>query len=105
MQLTEHEVAEARAAIRRALDEDLRYGPDITTEATVRTGVTTTAALATREPGVIAGVEVALMVLDEVLGMGEYQVLDRAYDGDRLGAGAVALRVQGDTRGVLTLER
>jgi nicotinate-nucleotide pyrophosphorylase (carboxylating) len=105
MQLTEHEVAEARAAIRRALDEDLRYGPDITTEATVRAGVTTTAALATREPGVIAGVEVALMVLDEVLGMGEYQVLDRAYDGDRLGAGAVALRVQGDTRGVLTLER
>ena len=105
MQLTEHEVAEARAAIRRALDEDLRYGPDVTTAATVPAGATTTAAVVTREPGVIAGLEIALLVLDEVLGMGEYQVLDRASDGDRLDTGAVALRIHGDTRGVLTSER
>ena len=105
MRLSEYEVAEARSAIRRALDEDLRYGPDITTAATVPADATTTAALVTREPGVIAGVEVALLVLDEVLGMGEYQVLDRVTDGDRLEAGAVALRVVGDTRAVLTAER
>ncbi|MDT5094500.1 MAG: hypothetical protein QOH60_3863 [Mycobacterium sp.] len=105
MHLSENEVAEARSAIRRALDEDLRYGPDVTTEATVAAGATTTAAVVTREPGVIAGVGVALLVLDEVLGMGGYEVLDRASDGDRLDAGAVALRVHGDTRGVLTAER
>jgi nicotinate-nucleotide pyrophosphorylase (carboxylating) len=105
MRLSEFEVAEARSAIRRALDEDLRYGPDITTEATVPAHATTTAALVTREPGVIAGVEVALLVLDEVLGMGGYRVLDRVSDADRLEAGAVALRVDGDTRAVLTAER
>jgi nicotinate-nucleotide pyrophosphorylase (carboxylating) len=105
MRLSEREVAEARAAIRRALDEDLRYGPDVTTEATVPAGTTTTAAVVTREPGVIAGVEVALLVLDEVLGMGGYRVLDHAFDGDRLDTGAVALRIEGDTRGILTAER
>ena len=35
MALTATELAEARAVIVRALDEDLRYGPDITTLATV----------------------------------------------------------------------
>ena len=78
MRLGEHEVAEARAVIRRALDEDLRYGPDVTTEATVPADATTTAALVAREGGVIAGVDVALLVLDEVLGIGGYRVLDSA---------------------------
>ena len=35
MSLTESELADARLTIRRGLDEDLRYGPDVTTEATV----------------------------------------------------------------------
>lgn len=105
MHLTEHEVAEARAVIRRALDEDLRYGPDITTQATVPGDATTTAALITRESGVIAGVDVALLVLDEVLGMGGYRVLDRAADGDQVESGTAVLRVHADTRGLLTAER
>ena len=105
MRLGEHEVAEARAVIRRALDEDLRYGPDVTTEATVPADATTTAALVAREGGVIAGVDVALLVLDEVLGMGGYRVLQRLSDGDRLERHVIALRVEGDTRGLLTAER
>ncbi len=105
MHLSEHEVAEARAVIRRALDEDLRYGPDITTEATVPADASTTAALVTREPGVIAGCEVALLVLDEVLGMGGYRVLDRVADGDQVGPGTKVLRVEAETRGMLTAER
>lgn len=105
MRLGEHEVAEARAVIRRALDEDLRYGPDVTTEATVPADATTTAALVAREGGVIAGVDVALLVLDEVLGMGGYRVLDRAADGDRVESGASVLRVEAQTRGLLTAER
>jgi nicotinate-nucleotide pyrophosphorylase (carboxylating) len=103
--LSESELAEARETIKRALDEDLRYGPDVTTLATVPDGATTTASLITREPGVIAGVDVALLVLDEVLGAGGYRVLDRVEDGARLQPGASALTVQARTLGLLTAER
>jgi nicotinate-nucleotide pyrophosphorylase (carboxylating) len=105
MTLTEGELAEARETIKRALDEDLRYGPDVTTLATVPDGATTTASLITREPGVIAGVDVALLVLDEVLGAGGYRVLDRVEDGARLQPGASALTVQAQMLGLLTAER
>jgi nicotinate-nucleotide pyrophosphorylase (carboxylating) len=105
MHLSEHEVAEARAVISRALEEDLRYGPDITTQATVPADATTTAALVTRQRGVVAGCDVALLVLDEVLGMGGYRVLDRVADGDRVEPGTAVLRVEADTRGMLTAER
>jgi nicotinate-nucleotide pyrophosphorylase (carboxylating) len=103
--LSECELAEARATISRALDEDLRYGPDVTTLATVPDGATTTASLITREPGVIAGVDVALLVLDEVLGAGGYRVLDRVEDGARLQPGASALTVEAQMLGLLTAER
>jgi nicotinate-nucleotide pyrophosphorylase (carboxylating) len=105
MNLSDGEIAEARETIKRALDEDLRYGPDVTTLATVPDGATTTASLITREPGVIAGVDVALLVLDEVLGAGGYRVLDRVEDGTRLQPGASALTVQAPTLGLLTAER
>ncbi|HTZ16579.1 MAG TPA: carboxylating nicotinate-nucleotide diphosphorylase [Mycobacterium sp.] len=105
MSLSQGELAEARETIKRALDEDLRYGPDVTTLATVPDGATTTASLITREPGVIAGVDVALLVLDEVLGAGGYRVLDRVEDGARLQSGASALTVQARTLGLLTAER
>src|SRR5271163_1887781 len=105
MNLSECELAEARATISRALDEDLRYGPDVTTLATVPDGATTTASLITREPGVIAGVDVALLVLDEVIGAGGYQVLERVEDGARLQPGESLLTVEAPTRGLLTAER
>jgi len=105
MRLDEHEVAQARAVIRRALEEDLRYGPDVTTEATVPADATATGALVAREPGVIAGCDIALLVLDEVLGMGGYRVLDRLADGDSVKSGGTVLRVEAQTRGLLTAER
>jgi nicotinate-nucleotide pyrophosphorylase (carboxylating) len=105
MRLSEHEVAEARAVISRALNEDLRYGPDITTQATVPADATTAAALVAREPGVIAGCDVALLVLDEVLGMGGYRVLSRLADGDSVESGAAVLRLEASTQGLLTAER
>jgi nicotinate-nucleotide pyrophosphorylase (carboxylating) len=103
--LSECELGEARATISRALDEDLRYGPDVTTSATVPDGAITTASLITREPGVIAGLDVALLVLDEVLGAGGYRVLDRVEDGARLQPGASALTVEAQMLGLLTAER
>ena len=66
---------------------------------------TTSAALVAREPGIIAGCDVALLVLDEVLGMGSYRVLDRLADGDRVESGAAVLRLEAGTRGLLTAER
>lgn len=105
MRPTADERAEALITIRRGLDEDLRYGPDITTIATVPENLSTTAALVAREPGVAAGVDIGLLVLDEVLGTGGYRILDRVDDGTRLGRGESLLRLEADTRGLLTAER
>lgn len=105
MTLTDDELTEARITIRRGLDEDLRYGPDITTLATVPDDATTLASLVSREPGVAAGIDVALLVLDEVLGHDGYQVVDRVDDGTRLDAGTALLQLKGPTRGLLTAER
>ena len=105
MALSNSELLEARATIARALDEDLRYGPDITTAATVPDGASTTAALITREPGVIAGVDIALLVLDEVLGRDGYRIVNRVDDGARLQPGEPALTVDAPMHGLLTAER
>ena len=105
MGLSAYELTEARAVVRRALDEDLRYGPDVTTLATVPPEATAIAAVVTREPGVVAGIDVALLVLDEVLGPGGYRLLERVSDGDRLQPGDPLLRLQAPTQGLLTAER
>jgi nicotinate-nucleotide pyrophosphorylase (carboxylating) len=105
MTLSDCELSAARDIIRRGLDEDLRYGPDITTSATVPAGAVATASMVPREPGVIAGLDVALLVLDEVIGAGGYQVLERVEDGARLQPGESLLTVEAETRGLLTAER
>jgi nicotinate-nucleotide pyrophosphorylase (carboxylating) len=103
--LSDGELMAARDIIRRGLREDLRYGPDVTTMATVPVGAVAKASMVPREPGVIAGVDVALLVLDEVIGGDGYHVLDRVEDGARLQAGEPLLTVQAETRGLLTAER
>lgn len=105
MSLSPDELVAARETIQRGLAEDLRYGSDVTTLATVPRDATTVAALVSRAPGIAAGVDVALLVLDEVLGPDGYRVLDRVEDGTRLQPGAVLLRVEAPTRGLLTAER
>ncbi|MFV8052175.1 carboxylating nicotinate-nucleotide diphosphorylase [Mycobacterium sp. 48b] len=105
MALSDVELGEARATIARALEEDLRYGPDVTTLATVGADAMTTASVVNREPGVAAGVDIALLVLDEVLGADGYRVLNRVEDGARLDARSSILTVEAPTRGLLTAER
>lgn len=105
MMLSAEELLEARDTIARALDEDLRYGPDVTTVATVPEDVRTTAAMVTRAEGVVAGIDIALLVCDEVLGRHGYSVLSRADDGERLAAGDALLTLEAPTRGLLTAER
>ena len=50
MELNADELTVARRVIARALEEDLRYGPDVTTLATVAEDATTTASMATASP-------------------------------------------------------
>jgi nicotinate-nucleotide pyrophosphorylase (carboxylating) len=85
-----------------ALAEDLRYGPDATTTATVPADAVAVAELTPRQAGVIAGIPVALAVFDQVT---DVRVLDRVDDGTRLRPGQPALTVRGPVRGLLTAER
>ncbi|MGH3515845.1 MAG: nicotinate-nucleotide diphosphorylase, partial [Haloechinothrix sp.] len=90
--------------VRTALGEDLHYGPDATTEATVPADARAVAELTPRAPGVLAGVPAALAVFDAVLGA-DYELLDVREDGSRVTAGEPALVVRGGVRGLLTAER
>ena len=106
--------ADALIAIRRALEEDLRYGPDATSLATVPADARATARLASRGDGVVAGLPLIEMVLAEVLGAadsgtsgtsGGYSVTLLAADGDRVAAGDVVAEISAPTLGLLTAER
>ena len=99
------EVDEVHQVIRAGLDEDLRYGPDVTTAACVPAGAVAAATVSPRKPGTLAGLPVFLGVLDAVLGTGGYEIIARRQDGDQLAAGDVALAVRAPLGGLLTAER
>ncbi|MEU5842709.1 carboxylating nicotinate-nucleotide diphosphorylase [Rhodococcus sp. NPDC047139] len=99
------DLAETRELVRKALDEDLRYGPDVTTEATVPADAVATASVVARQAGTLAGLDVGLLVLDDVMGADHYRVLDRRTDGERVLPGDPVLTVEAPTRGLLTAER
>jgi nicotinate-nucleotide pyrophosphorylase (carboxylating) len=99
------EVDDVRRVVETALAEDLRYGPDVTTEATVTAAARAEAVIRTRQPGTLAGLPVALAVFDTVLGPAGYEVLEVRTDGDALQAGDVAARLRAPVRGLLTAER
>ncbi|MCX6466026.1 MAG: carboxylating nicotinate-nucleotide diphosphorylase [Pseudonocardiales bacterium] len=101
--VTGPDVDDLRRVVATALEEDLRYGPDATTEATVPAGAVAVGSFALRRPGVVAGIPAALAVLDAVVG--DYAVLESATDGDRLAAGEAALVVRAPVRTFLTAER
>ena len=90
--------------IRGALDEDLRYGPDLTSAATAAPGVRAVAGVVAREPGVLAGLPVALAVLDAA-GIPPAAAAPLCADGDRIGRGAEVLRIRAPLRELLAAER
>lgn len=97
---------DALIAIRRALEEDLRYGPDATSLATVPADARATARLASRSDGVVAGLPLIEMVLTEVLGGdADHCVTLHAADGDRVEAGQTVAEISAPTLGLLTAER
>jgi nicotinate-nucleotide pyrophosphorylase (carboxylating) len=96
--------ADVERVVTSALDEDLRYGEDVTTIATVPAGMVATAEVVARQPGVIAGGPVALAVLDATgLPAGCATVL--RPDGAAVAAGEAVLTIRAPLRGLLTAER
>jgi nicotinate-nucleotide pyrophosphorylase (carboxylating) len=89
--------------VRTALAEDLRYGPDATTQATVPETAIATAELTPRRQGTLAGVDIALAVFQHV--QGDLRVLNQATDGAQAIPGEPVLVIRGNTRGLLTAER
>jgi nicotinate-nucleotide pyrophosphorylase (carboxylating) len=96
--------ADTGRVVRAALDEDLRYGPDVTTEATVAGHAAATADVVARQHGVVAGIPVALAVLD-VAGLPPGCAVVTAPDGSPVGPGDPVLTITGPLRQLLTAER
>jgi nicotinate-nucleotide pyrophosphorylase (carboxylating) len=94
---------EVQAAIDRALAEDVPT-EDVTSVATIAAEAQGEGVLATREAGTVAGLGIAALVFETVMG-DAVTVGDRVPDGTRVQAGDVLMRVAGPSRGLLTAER
>ena len=94
--------AVVREAASRAVGEDV--GPvDLTSRVAVPNEARAVATLVAREPGVVAGMEVAEAVFREVDGSLKWKSLVK--DGDRVVAGCVVAEVSGSARSILSGER
>jgi len=91
-----------RDLIKRALAEDLQGGQDITSVATVSGDEKIIANFTARKSGVVAGIDMARAVLEEV-GLTDIAVLVK--DGASIKSGEVLMTVRGDTRAILLAER
>ena len=91
-------------AVRAALEEDLRYGPDVTSAATAAPDARAVAGVVARQPGILAGLPVALAVLD-LAGLPPESAEPLRGDGDRIDAGTEVLRISAPLRELLGAER
>ena len=91
--------------IRDTISEDLAGGVDITSVATVPRQQRSIVSFGARANGCIAGLDVALAVVDMVCGANEVSVKMLVRDGDRVGPGDVLARVEAPTQLMLTAER
>src|SRR6202020_1771488 len=89
--------------VRMALLEDLGRAGDLTTDAIVPIDRRTTTLLVARQPGVVAGIDLARLafqMIDPAIEMRTERV-----DGTALAPGAVIATITGPARGILTAER
>jgi len=93
------------AVVRAAVVEDLMGGVDITSEATVPAHQRSAATFGARAEGVIAGLPVAVAVIEAVCGDAASDVEHLVSDGDSVSAGEAVARVTAPTRRLLTAER
>lgn len=94
-------------AVEAALDEDLRLGPDVTTVTTVDEDASGVALVVAREPGVISGVDAALLAAQRVSErLGKRIEVEKVIDnGARVSPGDTVLRFEGPIQAILTAER
>jgi len=90
--------------IRAALLEDLAHGSDLTTDAIVPYELQTTARIGARAPGVIAGLDAALLAF-ELLEPGSVHADIHVHDGESVKRGAVVADLRGPAHVLLTGER
>jgi nicotinate-nucleotide pyrophosphorylase (carboxylating) len=91
-----------KPAVFRALEEDIGFA-DITTSSIVPGEQTGKGVLFFKEPGILAGLQVAELVfvtLDPSL-----KTIPRAKDGEAVAAGQAVLEVEGSLQSILTAER
>ena len=89
--------------VRAALLEDLGRAGDITTLSTIGPELTATAGMNARDPGVVAGLDLAraaFRLVDPSIG---FKAL--VADGDRVAPGTEIARISGRARGLLSAER
>jgi nicotinate-nucleotide pyrophosphorylase (carboxylating) len=96
--------AEVERVVRRALEEDLALGPDITSLSTVAEDASATGDVVPRTHGVLAGGAVAAAVFD-LVGGSAVELALHADDGAPIEPGRAVLTVSGPTRALLTAER
>ena len=95
---------EVEGLVRRALEEDLGDGIDVTSVATVPFDLEGVADFVARAPGVVAGLLVVRAVLE--LTTDDSVVVDeRVHDGDIVEVGATLMSVRALVRALLTAER
>jgi len=90
-------------SVRAALLEDLGRAGDLTTDAIVPADARTECALMARQPGVVAGLDYALVAFRLIDPTIEVRV--ERPDGTRLKPGDLIATVRGSARGILTAER
>jgi nicotinate-nucleotide pyrophosphorylase (carboxylating) len=90
-------------AVHRALDEDLGRAGDVTSLATIPEATGAQAILVARQPGVIAGLPLALATLQKL--SDDIEVRAHARDGAKVKAGQRVLTITGPARAILTAER
>ncbi len=90
-------------AVADALAEDLGLAGDLTTDATVAADAHADAVIASRQAGVIAGLDLAEEAFAAMDGSVRFERVKA--DGDRVDKGDVVARISGNARAILTGER
>ena len=93
-----------RGLIRTALQEDMSFGPDVTSLSTVSASAQAHARLVARQKGAIAAIDAVEWTLQEVIS-GEFTVEKHVADGTLVHPGTVLATISAPTRGLLTAER
>ncbi len=94
---------EIEAAVTRAIEEDLGRAGDITSIATVPDGTQSSAVLAARKAGVIAGLPLVAAAFQRL--SPQIEIAPHARDGMQIKAGTTLMTISGDARAILGAER